>query len=71
MELTANPLKSKLFDASVAATIEEADFAPHDMVTCDVMIDGTDYDKRVEKSIMEKSGNVKNKSVHLLMNDLV
>eukprot|EP00090_Calanus_glacialis_P015259 TRINITY_DN24113_c0_g1_i1.p1 TRINITY_DN24113_c0_g1~~TRINITY_DN24113_c0_g1_i1.p1 ORF type:complete len:310 (-),score=80.49 TRINITY_DN24113_c0_g1_i1:110-1018(-) len=54
MELTANPLKSKLFDASVAATIEEADFAPHDMVTCEVMIDGTDYDKRVEKNILEK-----------------
>ena len=47
MELTANPLKSKLFDASVAATIEEADFAPHDMVTCEVMIDGTDYNKIV------------------------
>ena len=59
IELTANPLHSKLVDASVAATIEEVDIAPHDMMTCEVMIAGTDYDKRVEKNILEKSGMFK------------
>ena len=70
-QLTANTLNSKLFDAAVAATIEEADIGAHDMMTCEVMIDGTDYDKRVEKSILEKTGNFKNKSVHILMNVLI
>ena len=56
LELRANPIHSKLFDAPVAATIEEADIAAHDMVTCEVMIDGTDYEKRVEKNIYKKIG---------------
>jgi hypothetical protein len=38
MELTVN---SQLFDASIAATLEEADIAPHDIITCEVMIVGT------------------------------
>ena len=56
IQLTENTLNSKLFDAAVAATIEEADIGAHDMMTCEVMIDGTDYDKRVEKNILEKIG---------------
>ena len=60
IELTANPPDSKLFDAAVAAFIEEADIAPHDMMTCEVMIDGTEYDKRVKENILEKIGMFKN-----------
>ena len=56
MELTENPLNFKLFDAAVAATIEEADISPHDMMTCDVKIDSTDYDRREEKQILRKRG---------------
>jgi hypothetical protein len=56
MELTANPLNSKLFDAFVAATIDEADIAPHDTMTCEVKIDGTDYEQSVQKHILEKRG---------------
>jgi hypothetical protein len=59
MEVKANPLNSKLLDAAVEATIEEADIGAHDMMTCDVMIDGTEYDKRVGKTIFENSGNFK------------
>jgi len=54
IQKTANPLNSKLFDASIAASIEDAEIGAHDMVTCEVVISGTDYSKRVEKIIMEK-----------------
>eukprot|EP00092_Neocalanus_flemingeri_P056908 GFUD01067523.1.p1 GENE.GFUD01067523.1~~GFUD01067523.1.p1 ORF type:complete len:340 (+),score=91.72 GFUD01067523.1:60-1022(+) len=54
MELTTNPLNPALFDASVAATIEQADITPHDMMTCEVILAGTDFEKRVEKNILEK-----------------
>ena len=64
IELTANPLDSKLFDAAVAASIEEADIAPHDMMTCEVMIDVTEYDK-----MLEKSGKFNKNIQYILMDD--
>ena len=56
MEVTTNPLNPALFDASVAASIDFADIAPHDMMTCEVTLPGTDFDKRIEKIILEKNG---------------
>jgi len=42
-----------LLDASVTVTVDEEDVVAHDMMTCDVMIAGTDYHKRLEKPILE------------------
>ena len=45
-----------LLDASVTLTIDEEDVGAHDMMTCDVVIAGTDYHKRLEKAILEITG---------------
>merc|ERR1711892_527249 len=53
-ELTGNTVNGKLFDASVVTYIDQDHAALHDMMTCEVTIDGTDFEKRVEKNILEK-----------------
>ena len=53
VEITPN---EDLLDASVTVTVDEEDVAAHDMMTCDVVIAGTDYDKRLEKAILEITG---------------
>jgi len=50
VELTPN---DDILDASVTVTIDQEDVAAHDMMTCDVVIAGTDYHKRMEKPILE------------------
>jgi len=54
VELTGNTLNGKLFDASVVTAIDQVHAALHDMMTCEVTIDGTDFEKRIEKNILEK-----------------
>eukprot|EP00092_Neocalanus_flemingeri_P023663 GFUD01025665.1.p1 GENE.GFUD01025665.1~~GFUD01025665.1.p1 ORF type:complete len:340 (+),score=87.11 GFUD01025665.1:37-1020(+) len=54
VEITTNPLNPALLDASVAATVEQSDITPLDMMTCEVTLTGTDFVKRVEKNILEK-----------------
>jgi len=53
IEVVSNLHDPSLFDVSVAATIEEADIAPQDMMTCEVNIVNTDFVKRVEKPILD------------------
>merc|ERR1711936_1384687 len=53
MIVTPNTLNPALFDVSVAATIDQEDIAPHDMITCEVTIPGTEFNKRIEKNILE------------------
>jgi len=53
-ELTGNTVNGKLFDASVVTDIDQDHAALHDMMTCEVTIDGTDFEKRIEKNILEK-----------------
>merc|ERR1711892_834168 len=53
-ELTGNILNGKLFEASVVTVIDQVHTALHDMMTCEVTIDGTDFEKRIEKKILEK-----------------
>merc|ERR1711936_854892 len=53
MKVTPNTLNPALFDVSVAATIEQEDVAPHDMITCEVTIPDTEFNKRIEKNILE------------------
>ena len=59
VELTGNTLNGKLFDASVVTAIDQVHAALHDMMTCEVTIDGTDFEKRIEKNILEKIGDFK------------
>merc|ERR1711892_1458346 len=53
-ELTGNTLNGKLFDASVITAIDQVHTALHDMMTCEVTIGGTDFEKRIEKNILER-----------------
>jgi len=53
MKVTPNTLNPALFDVSVAATIDQEDIAPHDMITCEVTIPDTEFNKRIEKNILE------------------
>merc|ERR1711892_187661 len=53
-EITGNTVNGKLFDAFVVTDIDQDHAALHDMMTCEVTIDGTDFEKRVEKNILEK-----------------
>merc|ERR1711936_13149 len=53
MKVTPNPLNPAVFDVSVAATIDQEDIAPHDMITCEVTIPDTEFNKRIEKNILE------------------
>ena len=53
VEVTPN---EDLLDASVTVTVDKEDVAAYDMMTCDVVIAGTDYDKRLEKAIQEITG---------------
>merc|ERR1711936_722694 len=53
MIVTPNTLNPALFDVSVAATIDQEDIAPHDMITCEVTIPGTEFNKIIEKNILE------------------
>jgi len=59
VELTGNTLNGKLFDASVVSDIDQAHVALHDMMTCEVTMDGTDFEKRIEKNILETIESVK------------
>ena len=59
VELTGNTLNGKLFDASVVSDIDQAHVALHDMMTCEVTMDGTDFEKRIEKNILEQIGDFK------------
>merc|ERR1711892_1324701 len=54
VELTGNTLNGKLFDASVVTAIDQEHAALQDMMTCEVTIDGTDFEKRIEKNILEE-----------------
>merc|ERR1711892_1133904 len=54
VEITGNTVNGKLFDASVVTAIDQAHVALHDMMTCEVTIDGTDFEKRIEKNILEQ-----------------
>merc|ERR1712106_1042733 len=53
-ELTGNTVNGMLFDASVVTDIDQDHAALHDMMTCEVTIDGTDFEKRIEKNILEQ-----------------
>jgi len=55
VEFTGNALNGNLIDASVVAHIKDTDIVSHDVMTCEVMIAGTDFDERVEKDILEKN----------------
>merc|ERR1712106_311710 len=55
VEITRNALNGNLVDASVVVTIDQSDIVPHDIMTCEVIIDGTDFVKRFEKTILEKT----------------
>jgi len=67
IEVVSNLHDPSLFDVSVAATIEEADIAPQDMMTCEVNIVNTDFVKRVEKLIFEDlESELKTKKVDLV-----
>jgi len=54
LEIVPNSLDDTLFDASVVATFDEDDIAPHDVMTCDVRLADGAYEERVEKSILNK-----------------
>merc|ERR1711892_818835 len=53
VELAVSVLNDKLFDASVVATVDEDDIVSHDMMTCEVTMAGTDFNMRVEETILE------------------
>jgi len=67
VELTGNALNGNLVDASVVASIDQNDIDPHDMMTCEVIIAGTDFVKRVEQTILEKTlPETSTEEVHLV-----
>merc|ERR1712106_1071378 len=67
VELTGNALQGNRVDASVVVTIDQSDIVPHDIMTCEVIIAGTDFVKRVEKNILEKTlSETSTEEVHLV-----
>jgi len=67
VELTKNALNQNLVDASIVVTIDQSDIVPHDIMTCEVIIAGTDFVKRVEKNILEKNlSETSTEEVHLV-----
>jgi len=51
-EVRADAVNSKTVNVLVKATVDESFLEAHDMVTCEVGIEGTEYNKRIEQTIL-------------------
>jgi len=51
-EVTADAVNSKTVDVLVNGTVDESFLEAHDMVICEVSIEGTDYNERIEQTIL-------------------
>jgi len=54
VEIVSNNIDNHLYDASISTTVEEDSIAPHDVMTCDVVIADGAYEDRVEKKLITK-----------------
>ena len=54
--MTPNDDGTNTVDVLINAAVDESSLEAHDMVTCEVSIEGTDYNKRIEQTIIDPIG---------------
>jgi len=52
-EVTPNDCGNETVDVLIKAAVDEASLEAHDMMTCEVSIEGTDYNERIVQTIIE------------------
>merc|ERR1712142_1293732 len=51
-EVTPNDDGTNTVDVLINAAVDQSSLEAHDMVTCEVSIEGTDYNERIEQTIL-------------------
>jgi len=52
-EVTPNDVGTNTMDVLIKAAVDESSLKAHDMVTCEVSIEGTEYNERIEQPIID------------------
>jgi len=51
--VTPNDVGTNTMDVLIKAAVDESSLKAHDMVTCEVSIEGTEYNERIEQPIID------------------